>query len=313
MSAFTAKTSVRPSAAACGLPHDLLSLIDLAVQLKKRASSARVQAGSADVHMQMHKDVKEAFSRRQDGNAYIAIPIDAYGRLVDVIVADAQLWPHDVWEAIRDVCEAAGIVSRSARGLEMLVDHYAWAVGAKPPSLALVTAERFAEARKRLLSRMGRRDDEAESAFVRLIALKAGLATVRLMNTATEARAAVRLGIEMFVLRAQTAERIQKAAPAKQTARATRDGPALTMPKTTASARRSEIASKAALAKHARMGFADRKRKLIEAWDSGRYTSKDRCAEEECGALGISYSVARKALTNKPNLSASKMKKSSQK
>ena len=44
------------------------------------------------------------------------------------------------------------------------------------------------------------------------------------------------------------------------------------------------------------------KRKAIqELWDSGRYTSRDICAEQECAALDMSFSTARKALRGRPD------------
>lgn len=43
---------------------------------------------------------------------------------------------------------------------------------------------------------------------------------------------------------------------------------------------------------------AKAKAQVIEEWKTGRYSDKDRCAEEMCGALGISFSTARKALRN---------------
>ncbi len=64
---------------------------------------------------------------------------------------------------------------------------------------------------------------------------------------------------------------------------------------------RRQNAAKAANAKHDKPGGArDKKRLLLEIWHSGKYTSRDRCAEEECGALGMSFAAARKALTNAP-------------
>lgn len=64
---------------------------------------------------------------------------------------------------------------------------------------------------------------------------------------------------------------------------------------------RRQNAAKAANAKHDKPGGArEKKRLLLEIWNSGKYTSRDRCAEEECGALGISFAAARKALTNAP-------------
>lgn len=40
------------------------------------------------------------------------------------------------------------------------------------------------------------------------------------------------------------------------------------------------------------------KNEIKKVWASGKYTSKDLCAEQECAALGLSFSTARKALRN---------------
>ena len=40
---------------------------------------------------------------------------------------------------------------------------------------------------------------------------------------------------------------------------------------------------------------------IRQAWASGKYSSRDRCAEEECAALDMSLSTARKALRNTPD------------
>lgn len=47
-------------------------------------------------------------------------------------------------------------------------------------------------------------------------------------------------------------------------------------------------------------GSRDKQRQIRELWASGKFSSRDRCAEEECGALGMSVSAARKALRNTP-------------
>lgn len=65
---------------------------------------------------------------------------------------------------------------------------------------------------------------------------------------------------------------------------------------------RSKRASHAANARHSQQGGSRETRdKIRKIWMSGKYTSRDRCAEEECGALGISFSAARKALRNTPD------------
>lgn len=43
------------------------------------------------------------------------------------------------------------------------------------------------------------------------------------------------------------------------------------------------------------------KKKIREIWGTGKYTSRDICAEQECAGLNLSFSTARKALRNTPN------------
>ncbi|MGF6777832.1 hypothetical protein [Paraburkholderia sp. GAS334] len=64
----------------------------------------------------------------------------------------------------------------------------------------------------------------------------------------------------------------------------------------------SESARRAANARHEKPGGSREKRETIRTiWASGKYTSRDICAEQECGALGMSYSTARRALRNTPD------------
>ena len=65
---------------------------------------------------------------------------------------------------------------------------------------------------------------------------------------------------------------------------------------------RKQKAKAAAGARHGKPGGShDMQKQMRAAWASDKYTSRDRCAEEECAALGISYSTARKALRNTPD------------
>lgn len=64
---------------------------------------------------------------------------------------------------------------------------------------------------------------------------------------------------------------------------------------------RKQTAQAAANARHDQPGGSrDKQRQIREIWSSGKYTSRDVCAEEECAALAMSFSSARRALTNEP-------------
>jgi len=65
---------------------------------------------------------------------------------------------------------------------------------------------------------------------------------------------------------------------------------------------RKQQAKAAADARHNRPGGSrDKQAQIRKIWATGKYTSRDRCAEEECAALNMSYSAARKALRNTPD------------
>ena len=48
-------------------------------------------------------------------------------------------------------------------------------------------------------------------------------------------------------------------------------------------------------------GSRDNKKKLLEIWASGRYSSRDECAERECGTLCVTFRTARKWLMGAPD------------
>lgn len=47
-------------------------------------------------------------------------------------------------------------------------------------------------------------------------------------------------------------------------------------------------------------GSRDKRSQIVAIWATGKYTTRSRCAEEECAELGMSYDAARKALRNIP-------------
>ena len=48
-------------------------------------------------------------------------------------------------------------------------------------------------------------------------------------------------------------------------------------------------------------GSRDKQEQMRAIWATGRYSSRDICAEQECAGLGMSFATARKALRNTPN------------
>jgi hypothetical protein len=47
-------------------------------------------------------------------------------------------------------------------------------------------------------------------------------------------------------------------------------------------------------------GSREKKAKILSIWATGKYSTRDICAEQECASLEMSFSTARKALRNSP-------------
>ncbi|MFZ6723093.1 hypothetical protein [Undibacterium sp. Ji49W] len=61
---------------------------------------------------------------------------------------------------------------------------------------------------------------------------------------------------------------------------------------------RSKNSKKAADVMHDKNGNRAKRDAIRQIWASGKYSSRDICAEQECAALEMSFSTARKALQN---------------
>jgi len=65
---------------------------------------------------------------------------------------------------------------------------------------------------------------------------------------------------------------------------------------------RKHTGKKAVEARHNQPGgFREKKDMIRKIWASGKYTTRDICAEQECDSLGMSFDTARKALRKTPN------------
>lgn len=64
---------------------------------------------------------------------------------------------------------------------------------------------------------------------------------------------------------------------------------------------RSQNGKAAANARHDQPGGSrDKQRQIREIWATGKYSTREICAEQECAAFGMSFSTARKALRKTP-------------
>mgnify|MGYP001063302682 CR=1 FL=1 len=64
--------------------------------------------------------------------------------------------------------------------------------------------------------------------------------------------------------------------------------------------KRSDIARNAANKKHELSGVKEDHESMRQAWASGKYKTKDECAEKEGSKLGMTFDAARRVLYNQP-------------
>jgi hypothetical protein len=133
---------------------------------------------------------------------------------------------------------------------------------------------------------------------------RTGLAAMAIYSaqiTAAQAREALTLG-DTFL----THRLMNRAQSALLNALGQRLGIALGQIDGAASGARRATAIKAAEARHSKPDGTREKRAQMQAiWATGKYSNRDLCAEQECEALGISFSTARKALRGAPEPSRS--------
>jgi hypothetical protein len=278
------------------LPADVSALIDRQLRHQRRELNARLVSLKTAAFEKTRLGISECLQTRRLGAAFTSVPVTAFRELTDGVRAATTGWPHAVWQTIRQTLDDSNATSPVAALINALIDRHAWGLNGRPFTLRWVDQTVFAGVVERTLLSFGLRDEVALQAFHRQLRQQAGLTEVGLLNAAAQAREAAGIEVDAYLIRYPAT---QQAASSSRRRPPEDDGARDDVAKPSEWLRRNATAAAEAL--HNRPGGSREKHKRIrELWASGKYGSRDRCAEEECGALGMSFSAARRALRKTP-------------
>lgn len=211
-----------------------------------------------------------------------------------------QNWPSMAWQSMRPILDKTVINPTNLGDILDLIDTFSWRVRSREPfPLSYIDKEEFMATVMNLAKSYKMPNPLDDSRFMILLNQKSTAAQNELRVLARTSRVGIGLVVEEYFIERQ-AHSIYLNSNSNQGAQRN-DGPDDSDPHLSNKSWFSRNARKAANARHDQPGGSREKQRAIqEIWESGKYTSKDRCAEEECGSLGISFATARKALRNIP-------------
>lgn len=282
------------------LPEEVHSLITRKLRYRQREQQKQWASASQVAYLKLHEEMLANIRIRNYRNARTSAPLALYKEIVSNAMTMTEEWPGIVWGVIESILSTAQVVSPDVSAINRIVDEFAWATDVNPFTLNYVDPERFEGIVRREASRYGinRQDDVAF--FNSQMGLAAAVAQCGILNTARQAREGVGIAIDLYVLaqhrpvpKLQASTKNHVGLPKSEDKGAWLDVGSREW--------REQTARKAANAKHDKPGGSrDKQQQIREIWASGKYSSRDRCAEEECAALGVSYKAARNALVNVP-------------
>lgn len=283
------------------LPEEVHSLITRKLRYRQREQQKQWTSASQAAYSKLHEEMLANIHIGNYRNALTSVPLAIYKEIVANATAMTEEWPGIVWGVIESILSTAQVVSPDVSAINRIVDEFAWATGVDPFTLNYVDPERFEGIVRRGASRYGinRQDDLAF--FNSQMGLAAAAAQSGILNTARQAREGVGIAIDLYVL--------AQHCPAPKLKASTKNHVGLPKGEDKGACLdvgsrewREQTARNAANAKHDQPGGSrDKQQRMRELWATGKYSSRDRCAEEECAALNMSYAAARKALRNTSN------------
>lgn len=279
------------------LPDDVKHLVVRKLRKLRREFDFRLVEAKTGALASTETDIGPALRDRKVGNAMTKLPLLAYRALAAKTIADIQGLPLAVWEATKATIESARLeapVSRSE--LIGLLDDFTWRANEEIFALQFLDATRFVAAVHRSFRRRGLNDKQMLDRLKESILHQHALATVGINDFARRGREAAEIAIDDYLLSRAAQWKAELSSGTETGLRGSAKQSGRSVPKP-GSAWFSAQGRKAANARHDLPGGArERQRQVLAMWATGKYRTKERCAEAASDALGMSFSTARKAL-----------------
>ena len=284
------------------LPDDVKRLVVRKLRKLRREFDFRLVEAKNEAFASIETGIGPALRERAVCYAMTTLPLVAYRALAAKIIAEIQGLPVAVWEDTKATIESARLdapVSRSE--LIGLLEDFTWRAKEANFALQFLDATQYLAAVGRSFDRRGLNDKQMLARLKESILRQHALATVGINNIARRGREAAEIEIDEYVL-SRAAQWNVEHVPKTEAGKRSRAGQSrLSVPKPD-SDWFSERARLAANARHDKPGGAREKQAMLLAeWKTGKYKTKDKCAEKAGRALGMSYDAARKVLRTPRN------------
>ena len=199
-------------------------------------------------------------------------------------------WAKIVWRTIFQTLDEKGIKPASAKDCRGLLDRHLWAASKGPFTLEIARAEQWQRTMDRELANYGLPPCESEEHFARRRSVESGAIEVHLRERARLARNDVEIALDRYLLSPSIPR------PDGSSTHGNSDDIARLR-----ADERSDAARHAANAKHSAPGGSrDKRQQILEAWLTGKYMSRNQCAEKLAPKLRMSTRTARDALIGAP-------------
>lgn len=283
-----------------GLPEDLKRLIRRKLKVLQQELELRLCEYRTEATTDVQASILAILLK---GNKLVAIQdraLTAYRGQVLKTRTELLVWPISIWDAMKGTLDLAGLREPIDRAeIVAIIEDF---IGSPTtPNIAAEYLEptTYFDSVRRTASRFGLSDEQHYEELKSALDQAARLATADFTNVARHTRTKVEISIDEFLLgHAAKPEKSQRP-PTRDSTRKTKDS-RLSIPKGSPGWW-SERGRAAANARHDLPGGArDLKEQMLNIWASGKYSTKNNCAEQECDALGLSFKAARNALINAP-------------
>jgi hypothetical protein len=292
------------------LPLAARNLLARKLKHLKRESEGQWQSERLEIYRQLTTEMALSVQSCRFDQAFITVPINCYKSIVSQFTLVTKNWPCLVWQAIEPILDQIQFNPEHGSVIFEIIDEYSWSLKpCEPLTLNYINQSNFEALVFREAGSFGGMDEAKRNRFVHQLNLVGAAAKAGVMNAGRQAREGINIKAEEYFLSrgcidSNVLNEVIELSLDESDSKNNSDILVEAKEELEIGSRewRSQNAKKAINARHDQPGGSREKQESIrKIWATGKYTSRERCAEEECAAMNISFTSARKALRNTPD------------